>query len=184
MRKIFGIVAILAFMCGTSVFADTLKKGNKELSFSFSYDDVKLKNIESEGNFKTYNLLGSFGYLITDGNEAGINISYNKTELPVIADRETKDTASFDSIGYGFFYNYNFKAGDMCNPYLGAQVQGFSGDFGDYFNWSYGATAGVKIYPWSNGGFNFGARYDWVQGQEDIVDSTDLRFFAGVNVKW
>lgn len=172
MRKLLSLGAVLAFVCGTAAFADTLKKGNMELSFAFSYDDL---SPDSGEDAKTYNLDGAWGYLLTDRNELGATLSYAKVEGGGV---------SADAMRYGAFYNFNFAAGDMANPYIGAQIEGFSGDLSDFYDMSYGISGGVKFYPWANGGFNFGARYDWLTGADDFEDATDLRFFAGVNVKW
>ncbi len=113
--------------------------------------------------------------MITKGNELGFSLNYSKVD---------NDLVSVDGMGIGLWYNYNFRAGDMFNPYLGANYIFYTGDIGDIFDSSYGVQGGVKIWPWENAGMNFGMRYQWNTGAGDMAGRDPVHLFAGVLIKF
>jgi hypothetical protein len=172
MRKLFVVLMVLAVVGGMAAYADTLKKGDKEATFRFSYSSI---SPDTGDDIKETILEGGMGYLITDAHEVGGLLSYSKYDV---------GSDSTDSNQIGVFYHYNFKAGDMMNPYLGVNVAMYGGDTGDMYDSSYGVEAGLKLYPWANAGFNFGVRWDNLMGANDIGDGTYTALFGGVLFKF
>ena len=177
MRKMFALFLLFAVVGGTAAMADALKKGDKELTFAFTYTDQKIKPENGDDlSLTNINLGGAFGYCITRGNEVGISGAYQKTEVTDV------DTVSGTVLG--FFYNYNFQAGEMMNPFLGANYQFYSGDLGDVWRTSYGINGGIKVYPWANAGMQFGMRYDWYVKNTGFENSDGWAFFAAIGLKF
>ena len=173
---VLSIATALAVVGGSSAYADSLKKGDKEFLFAFDYSDIKFD--EGGGDIKTTILSGNFGYLITNGNEVGGLINYQKAEVT--------GEATSDATIFGVFYNYNFKAGTNMNPYVGVSYATIGGNYGDVFKDDIGARVGIKVYPWSNGGFNFGLGYDKLKGESSngVPDAKTTSAFAGINLKF
>lgn len=172
-RKWMLVAAVAALACAPA-FADPLKKGQKEIDFTFSYDNLDPDGAEEE--LKTTIFTGSFGYMLTDGHEVGGFLAYNKLEAG--------DFGDTDSTQIGGFYHYNFAAGTNMNPYVGARISTISGDLGDVYDTSYGLIGGVKVWPWANAGFNFGVSWDQYMGDGDFEDATNTSIFAGIGVKF
>lgn len=175
MKKLLVSIGIVMLLVGTTsvAMADQLKKGDKEMLFSFSYEDL---SFDGGGDLKTTDLSGAFGYLLTDANELGGTLLYSKVDAG--------SGGSVDSTLLGIFYHYNFKAGTNLNPYIGGFYNFVSGDTGDVFDNVYGLELGIKVYPWSNGGFNFGVNYSQWTGADTNPDADGLRAFAGVLLKF
>ena len=184
MRKALVILMVLCVVGGTAAFADQLKKGEMETSAMFSYSEVDPRM--GIDKLKQTQLMGAFGYLLTDGHEVGGELTYMKEE---------QGNASIDSTLFGVFYNYNFKAGTNLNPYVGAQVGSISGSgsggdtsFSQPYSAYYGVQGGIKIYPWKNGGFNVGLRWDNWSGKTlngiKFDDAKVLQLAAGILIKW
>ena len=173
MTRKWILLAIAALVCAPA-FADPLKKGQKEIDFTFSYDNLNPDGAAED--VKTTILTGSFGYMLTDGHEVGGFLAYNKLDAG--------DAGETDSTQLGAFYHYNFHAGTNMNPYVGARISTISGDLGDIYDNSYGIVAGVKVWPWANGGFNFGVSWDQLMGADDFEDATNTSVFAGIGLKF
>ncbi len=173
MRKVLVMLTVLAMVGGMAAYADTLKKGDKEMNFNFSYAKIS----PDEGDDITLSqFAGAMGYLITDGNEVGLQFAYQKQDYG--------GGDSSDSNTISAFYHYNFKAGETMNPYLGVLATTYGGDMGDSIDMSYGIQGGVKVYPWSNAGFNFGVQYEQLMGANDGGDATNVAAFGGVLIKF
>lgn len=176
MRRQFCLIGVcaLTLLVASPALADSLRKGQKEINFDFSYS--KLEGDDSNQSLKTTLLTGMFGYMLTDGHEVGGILQYSKSEI--------SGSASSDSTLFGAFYHYNFQAGPNINPYLGANLATIGGDLGDVFDTAYGIEGGVKVWPWSNGGFQFGVRYTKYQGADNFEDGTETALFGGVGIKF
>jgi hypothetical protein len=163
-------------LCGllfaTSAFADQLEKGDTEINFAFTFQQQDIDDSDLDPELTS--LSGSFGYLLTDAHELGAILGY--TDLKI-------ENESTDLFSFGAFYHYNFRAAENLNPYVGAQIATVTGDDA-VSDSSYGLTAGVKMYPWENGGFNFGVSYDQFAGDGDNPDSNTINVFAGVLIKF
>lgn len=174
MTRKWMLVAAVAALAFAPAFADPLKKGEKEIDFTFSYDNL---NPDGTGDdLKTTILTGSFGYMLTDGHEVGGQLSYSKLDAG--------DAGDTDSTQLGAFYHYNFRAGTGMNPYVGARVFTISGDLGDIYSNGYGLVGGIKVWPWANAGFNFGVSWDQLMGDGDFEDATQTSLFAGIGIKF
>lgn len=173
MRKL-TVVFIAIFACGLVTHADQLAKGDNELNFTFSYSDVSVDG--GGGDSKSADLSGSWGYLLTNHHEIGGILMYSKLDID-----SGPDT---DSNAIGAFYDFNFQAGESTNPYVGAHYLMVGGDAGDMVDNQYGLRAGVKVYPWMNGGFNFGLQFDKFTGADSFPDGDSVSLFGGILVKW
>jgi hypothetical protein len=177
MRRVIAVlIAIVA--CGWVAQADQLAKGDNELVFDFSYEDFSVDSPSpgvSGVDTKDINLAGRWGYLLTNRHEVGGVIDYSKSEV---------GSADSDSIGIGAFYAYNFAAGTNLNPFLEGHFLTIGGDAGDVFDNQYGIAGGVKVYPWENGGFDFGVSWDQLKGASSFPDADGFTLFGGILVKW
>jgi hypothetical protein len=171
MKRLSVVLAVLVLVSGSSAFAGQLAKGDWEFLFDFSYSKFSPDTGSDE---KSTDITGRAGYLLTDAHEVGGVLEYGKDENGV----------SFDSTAFGAFYHYNFKAGTNMNPYVGAQYTFFGGDFGDFYESASGLTAGIKVYPWDNGGFNFGVLWENWSGEDFVEDADVTGLFGGVQLKY
>jgi len=174
MRKFICALLVLVAGAGTAAVADPLKKGDNELSFLFSYTDTSFDTPGAD-NLKTTSLDLTWGYLFTDGFEAGIGLGYLKFDAGSLGDTDSTNILPF--------FQYNFSTGN-ANPYIGVHYIFFSGDTGDVYDDGYGVDAGIKLYPWSNGGFNFGVSWEQWNGADGFDDADTLTVGAGVLIKW
>lgn len=174
MTRKWTLLAIAALVCAPAL-ADPLKKGEKEVDFTFSYDNLDPDG-EGSDELKTTIITGSFGWMLTDTQEVGGFLAYNKLDAG--------DAGDTDSTQLGAFYHFNFRAGTNMNPYIGARISTISGDLGDIYDTSYGFVGGIKVWPWANAGFNFGVAWDELMGSDDFEDATDLSMFAGIGIKF
>ena len=170
MTKRAIIVLSLLFLVGASVAAaDQLKKGDIEISFRFSYSDFDFDG--PGGDSESTEIVGSFGYMLTDHHEIGAGVGYVSFD-------------SSDTVEFGAAYTYNFRVGTSLNPYLSALVLGFGGDLGDVFDLGYAAELGVKVYPWPHGGMLFGVTYRELTGADQVPDATNIIAFGGLTLKF
>jgi len=167
-RKILAAFGVLLLAGFSVVNAEHLEEGDVELQFRFSYNNLDFDG--PGGDSDTTEALGFLGYMLTDHHEIGAGVAYGSF-------------GSSDSVEYGAAYNYNFRAGDSLNPYLGVFVLGFGGDRGDVFDLGYAAEAGVKVYPWSHGGMLFAVTYRELEGAGRVPDATNVIAFAGLSLK-
>jgi hypothetical protein len=169
-----GWVALTLFLLAlvllaTAVSADTLAKGDSELSLVLDWASVD-RDDRSDSDEEVRATLG-YGRMLTDAHEIGGEIFYTQEN-------------DFDGIGLGVFYHYNFAAQGTLNPFLGANLVHFEGDLGDLWDRAYGLFAGVKVYPYEHAGCAFGASYHWLQGAETGFDATQASLFASLRVKF
>ncbi len=170
-RFVAILCAVLALFPPAS--AAVLETGEKEVDFAFSYNDLDPDGASSA--VKTTALMGSFGYMLTEGHEVGGRLAYRKVEV---------GNADADSAQFGAFYHYNFRGGEMLNPYLGASATLFSGDLGDLYDNAVGFEGGVKVWPWANAGFRFGLSYEELFGSGASDDASSLTLFGGIGIKF
>ena len=164
-RIIMALSALL--LAGASIAgADQLEKGDREIIFRFSYSNLDFDG--PGGDSETTEILGSFGYMLTDHHEVGFGVGYASFD-------------SSDSLEYGAAYTYNFRAGTSLNPFLSALIVGFGGDV---FDLGYGVEAGVKVYPWEHGGVLFGLTYRELTGADGVPDASNLLAVAGLILKF
>jgi hypothetical protein len=173
-RSNWGRAAITAaaMLLAPWAHAGFLAEGEMELAFSFAYSDLSVDGGPSATNVV---LTGRFGFLLTDTHELGIVLDY--------ADLEDFSGPRGDEIGTGAFYHFNFQAGADMNPYVGGFYTFIGGDAGDVWDTSYGLEAGVKLFPWDSGGFNFGVRWSQLTGDAP-ADASGIDAFAGIQLKW
>lgn len=169
------LAAILAVaLAATSLAsAEVLRQDESEINFAFSYNDLDPDGFGTD--IKTTTLAGSYGYMLTDGHEIGGRLSYLKTEV---------GDADVDSTQLGAFYQYNFRGGEMLNPYLGGTFSFFAGDLGDFYDYAYGVEGGLKVWPWQNAGFNFGLSWEELTGADDFEDASSMTLFGGIGIKF
>lgn len=174
--KVSRIVVLIAMALLVSMpaMAD-LKKGDKEVTASFSYSTQDFDDSELE--LTDTQLDVDFGYLLTDRHEIGGRLQWFKTEV---------EPFGFDADGttLGVFYHFNFNLGGAPTPFAGAFYSTIGGDEGDIVDSSYGIEGGVKIYPWENGGFILKAVWNQFTGADGNSDGDGLGFFGGVGLKW
>lgn len=161
------LVSLLAAVSAAQ--ADHLQKGDREIAFRFSYVNFDFEG--PGGDVEVAQLDLSFGYMLTDHHEVFGILGWLATE-------------GYEELALGGAYTYNFRAGRDLNPYLAVRFFTFEGDVGDIFDYSYGAEAGVKLYPWSHGGFIFGLGYRKMIGADGGQDRTDFAGFSGLIVKF
>ena len=56
----------------------------------------------------------------------------------------------------------------MMVPFIGADVAYFGGDVGDAYDWGYGATAGMKLYPYEHVGVIMGVSYQQLRRRRGL----------------
>ncbi len=174
MKRIILTVSVLMLIVvigsGTAL-AGQLAQGESEVTAGFSFEDVS----SDGGDSQTIDLSLGWGRMLTDAHEVGGMLGYSKLDF----DSE----GSVDGGTLGAFYNYNFAAGTNMNPYLGVNVATFFGDLSDFYNFGYGVEAGIKVWPWDNGGFTFGIGWDSTDTEFDSTDDT-LSAFMGIRLKY
>ena len=168
------VLMALALVVTMPAMAD-LKKGDKELTASFSYSTQDFD--DSDVELTDIDLNVDFGYLLTDRHEVGGRLNWFKTEVE-------PGGLDFDGNSFGAFYHFNFNLGGAMTPFVGAFYTVVGGDEGDIVDSDYGIEGGLKIYPWENGGFIVKAVWDQFTGANDNPDGDGLGLFAGVGLKW
>lgn len=168
--RVCAILIVVVLSHAPAALADYLEKGDRELSFSLSFSDLDF-DASSVGDSDSTELTATFGYLLTDHHEVGVGAAV------------FEGNGSSSSI-LVLFYSYNFRAAANVNPYIGGQFLAYNGDIGDLFDTAYGLVAGIKVFPWSHGGFFFGVSYREIQGASSVLDATELNAFSGLRVKF
>jgi hypothetical protein len=97
-------------------------------------------------------------------HEIGVSVGYFKTEIEDI---------SADGGTFGAFYALNFPTSGPMTPYVGVNAAALGGDLGDLYDFQYGAAVGLKVYPFTNGGFNVGLAYQILNAAENYIDDAD-----------
>lgn len=168
-RKTFVALCLLLLAGLSAANASQLAKGDVELQFRFMYNDLDFDG--PGGDSDSTEVLGFFGYMLTDHHEVGAGMAY-------------AEFGSSDALEYGVSYNYNFRSGTILNPYLGAFILGFGGDRGDVFDLGFAAEIGVKIYPWSHAGMVLATAYRELEGAGGVPDATNVLVFSGISLKF
>lgn len=168
MSKVVSVMFLVILASASLSFAQHLEKGDKELAFRLRYTNLDFDHLD---NTETAEVRLTFAYMLTNHHEILGFVGYLMID-------------SFDDVNFGASYHYNFRAGDNLNPYVAPLVVKFAGDTEDTFDWGYGVEVGVKVYPWSHGGFLFGLNYVDFQGEIPLLDATQFNMFGGLTVKF
>jgi hypothetical protein len=183
MRKVLALVLFLGVIGVAS--ADGLEKGDNEVSLRLSYSDTDFGSDSSGsdlGSTKNTDVSISYGWLVTDRHEVGLIAAYSKLKIDggdIFLDE------SVDGTRFGAFYIYNFGASGSLTPYVGASLSTLGGDLGDSYNLQYGAEAGLKFYPFENGGISFGLGYSKLKADmPGLDDADDLNIGVGLLLKY
>ncbi len=169
MKSYFATAVIVALVGCTAAMADTLSKGDTELSLDLSYVEIER---DDGGRVEEIDLNGRYGRMLSDAHEIGLELFYSQE-------------GQFDGTGAGVFYDYNFKAGDMLNPYVGVTyVPLIEGDLGDIYDSAYGLRLGVKVWPFEHAGAAFGVSHFQLEGQGSAADADQLSLFGSLRVKF
>jgi hypothetical protein len=172
MRRGWVGLLLMAFAGGVAAEAATLERGEKELTFKFSWTRFD-PGVSGEDKVQNVNLEGTFGYLFTGAQEIGGLVTYS----------HRSDGSTATDKGLGVFYHYNFTVGEVLSPYLGARVT-MLGRQDSAYKAAYGALAGLKVFPWAHGGFNVELAYDEYERDKAEKNAQQLGLFAGVLLKW
>lgn len=162
--------AVAALLLGVPAAADQLEKGDRQLRFDLAFSTLDF-DAERVGDSDKIELTAGFGYMLTDHHEIGAAAGWFAQN-------------GSDSTILLLYYTYNFRAGQILNPYVAGQFLTYQGDLADLFDIAYGVEVGVKVFPWSHAGFLTGLNYREVRGAEDIFDATEINLFSGLLVKF
>jgi hypothetical protein len=132
-------------------------RGVNEVSGSLAYTDV--------GDASTTNIDLAYGRYLTEQHEVGMTFGY--------VDADFDGLGSVDGTTIGAFYQFNFDSGGDMVPFLGVDVAWIGGDLGDAYEYGYGATAGIKFYPYEHVGILTGISYMNMVGAENYIDDED-----------
>ena len=161
--------AVALAFSSTAMAAD---KGVNEVSGSMTYADIEDVSI--------FFLNGSYGRYITPMHEVGVNATYANIDSDI-----DELGGSLDGIMVGPFYQLNFDHGGNLVPFIGASVNLIEGDLGDSFDYSYGVSAGLKLYPYANTGVVVSVGYQNLVASEDWYDDIDaVTFNVGLAVRF
>jgi hypothetical protein len=153
-RILLPVTAAMFALPLTAVAAD---RGVNEIAGMASYNDI--------GSASTTNIELSYGRYLTPQHEVGGTFGYTETDID--------ELGSVDGTSLGAFYQFNFDSGEMMVPFIGADIAYFGGDVGDAYDWGYGATVGLKLYPYEHVGVIMGLSYQQLLGAEDFIDDED-----------
>jgi hypothetical protein len=161
-KNVLVALATLPLVAFSSI-STAADKGVNEVAGSLSYTDVE--------DVSTTMLGLSYGRYLTPMHEFGLNASYTKVDVD--------DFDNVDGMTVGPFYHLNFDQGGNIVPYVGVSVAYIGGDLGDAYDYSYGLSAGLKVYPYEHVGIVMGVGYQNLVGAEDWIDDADA---VAVNV--
>jgi len=164
--KIVGLLtAGVLISVPLSGVAAGVAKGQNEVAGLITYADVDYGDSDS----KETDLRLSYGRYLTDMHEIGVSVGYFKQELG----DEDFGSVSVDGSTLGVFYHLNFPTSGTVTPYIGVNGAWLGGDISDAYDFQYGVSAGIKIYPFEHAGFSFGASYQKLNGAESYIDDAD-----------
>jgi hypothetical protein len=132
-------------------------RGQNEVFGSLSYTDV--------GDASTTSIDLSYGRYLTPQHEVGLSVAY--------MDADYDELGSVDGTTLGAFYQFNFDNGGDMVPFIGIDVAYIGGDLGDVYEYGYGASAGLKFYPYEHAGVLMGVSYQNLVGAENWIDDED-----------
>jgi hypothetical protein len=163
-------VAGLAFLAAPlACLAQNKTNGSNEFSGSASYTDIE--------DVSQTVLELTYGRYLTRMHEVGITAGYIEFDLG--------DLGSIDGTSLGGFYHLNFPTSGSVTPYIGVMATKNGGDLGDAYDFSYGASAGIKVYPFEHGGFFLSVSYEELQGAEDFIpDANGTAVEAGLLLRF
>jgi hypothetical protein len=151
------LLPVTAAMFALPLAAVAADRGVNEVAGMAAYTDI--------GSASTTTIDLTYGRYLTPQHEVGGSIGYTKTDVD--------DLGSVDGTSLGAFYQYNFDNGDLLVPFVGLDLAYFSGDVGDAYDFGYGASAGLKLYPYEHAGVIMSVSYQRLQGAEDWIDDED-----------
>lgn len=154
-QALFPIATTLLLALPVAGF--TADRGVNEVSGSLAYADV--------GEASTTNIDLTYGRYLTPQHELGVALGYTSTDVDGFG--------SLDGTTVGAFYQFNFDGGGNMVPFLGVDVAYIGGDIGDAYEYSYGATVGIKFYPYEHVGILTGVSYMNMVGAENFIDDED-----------
>jgi hypothetical protein len=132
-------------------------RGVNEVAGSLAYTDV--------GDASTTSIDLTYGRYLTAQHEVGMTLGY--------MDADFDGVGSVDGTTIGAFYQFNFDSGGNMVPFLGVDVAYIGGDLGDAYEYGYGASAGIKFYPYEHVGVITGVSYMNMVGAENFIDDED-----------
>ena len=132
-------------------------RGINEVSGALAYTDI--------GTATTTNIDVSYGRYLTPQHELGVSLGYVNTDVDGFG--------SVDGTTLGGFYQFNFDSGGNMVPYIGVDLAYMGGDLGDLYEYGYGASAGIKYYPYEHVGVLMGVSYLNMVGAENFIDDED-----------
>lgn len=132
-------------------------RGINEVAGSLSYTEI--------GEVSTTSIAVSYGRYLTPQHEVGLNVAY--------MDADYDGLGSVDGTTLGGFYQFNFDSGGNMVPFIGADLAYIGGDLGDAYEYGYGASAGLKFYPYEHVGVLMGVKYQNLVGAENWIDDED-----------
>lgn len=153
--KLLPVATSLLLTLPMAAFA--ADRGVNEIAGSAAYTDI--------GQASTTTIDLSYGYYFTPQHEAGVTLGYTNTDVDGLG--------SLDGTTLGAFYQFNFDNGGNLVPFLGVDLAYIGGDIGDAYDYSYGASAGVKFYPYEHVGVLMGVSYMNMVGAENYIDDED-----------
>lgn len=142
-----------------------------EIAGRFSYSDVSFGDVDA----KETELVFSYGRYLTDAHQVGVSVGYNELEA---------DGSSVDGSSLGGFYTYNFVTPGIYTPFLGVNFDILGGDIGDFYDFGYGVSVGLKIYPFQNAGFLVGVAYQELSGKDGVEDADGFNFEVGLLIRF
>jgi hypothetical protein len=132
-------------------------RGVNEVFGSLAYTEV--------GELSTTSIDVSYGRYLTPQHEVGVSLGYVNTDFD--------DVGSADGTTLGAFYQFNFDSGGNLVPFIGVDAAFIGGDLGDVYEYGYGASAGLKFYPYEHVGVLMGVSYMNMVGAENFIDDED-----------
>lgn len=162
--RAMNVAGLLAVSIGLSLpvasYADSKASGPNEFAGRISYTDVDYGSFDSQ---ETQVEL-AYGRYLTDMHEVGVGVGYFKQEI---------EGESLDGSTLGVFYHLNFPMSGSVTPYIGVNAAWIGGDLGDAFDLQYGASVGMKIYPFEHAGVSIGVTYQKLNAAESYIEDAD-----------
>jgi hypothetical protein len=154
-KILFPIAACMLLALPTPGVAQD--RGQSEVSGTLSYTDID--------NASTTNIALSYGRYLTPQHEVGLTGSYEEVDID--------GAGSVSGTTIGAFYEFNFDSGGNMVPFIGVDAAYIGGDLGDAYEYGYGASAGLKLYPYEHVGVIMGVAYQNLVGAENWIDDSD-----------
>lgn len=157
--RLAAVVAAISFLSMplASHAANVHPAWENEFSGSASYTDIEDVTFTS-AEF-------SFGRYLTQMHELGINVAYMRVEISGLG--------SVDGTEIGPFYHLNFPTDGNAVPFIGINANWIGGDLNDAYDYSYGVSAGVKVYPYEHAGLVFSVAYQRMNGAQSYINDAN-----------